>query len=48
MYEYKKMNINELVLWKDNARYSRKLESEKECLEELFGNNNMNIKQKNF
>lgn len=46
MRYYNKMNIDELTLWKDNARYSKTLETEKECLEELFGNKNMNKKQK--
>lgn len=46
MHYYDKMNINKLTLWKDNARYSKMLESEEECLEELFGNKNMNKKQK--
>ena len=46
MHYYDKMNINKLTLWKDNARYSKTLESEEECLEELFGNKNMNKKQK--
>ncbi len=46
MHYYSKMDINQLTLWKDNARYSRTLESEEDCLEELFGNKNMNKKQK--
>lgn len=46
MHYYDKMNINKLTLWKDNARYSKTLESEEKCLEELFGNKNMNKKQK--
>ncbi len=46
MHYYNKMDINKLTLWKDNARYSKTLESEEECLKELFGNKNMNKKQK--
>ena len=46
MEEYQKLRMDELVLWKDNARYSKSLDTEEECLQELFGNKTMNKKQK--
>lgn len=46
MNKYEKLSIEELVLWKDNARYSKALDSEEECLEELYGNKLMNQKQR--
>lgn len=46
MSQYQKLNIDELILWKDNARYSKTLDTEEECLEELFGDKIMRQKQK--
>ncbi|MDD3186858.1 MAG: hypothetical protein PHD02_00050 [Bacilli bacterium] len=46
MEKYEKLAISDLVLWKDNARYSKTLDSEEDCLKELFGNKTMNQKQK--
>lgn len=46
MYYNQKINIDELTLWNDNVRYSKTLKSEEECLEQLFGDKNMNKKQK--
>ena len=46
MFDYQKISIDKLILWKDNARYTKTLETEKQCLNELFGNKVMNQKQK--
>ena len=45
-YYNERLNVNKLILWKDNARFAKKMETEEQCLNEIFGNKNMNKKQK--
>lgn len=43
---FKLIDIDNLVLWKENVRFSEKMTNEEECIKALFDNKTMNRKQK--